>query len=205
MKRFRSLAALLALVVCTSGASAQITLNTYYVTPPINGCDGVWAFGPYSALWSACPGPYTWFFDPPGCVDGSQWGQPIPLNVVGDTILMDLCSQPCDFLFYADTGLCMVCICGPLIPTTVADADPGSDLSIGPNPVPASSPTLQLHTTRSGPLFVQVLDLAGLSLLQVTVHDGQAELDLSGIPAGAYLLLLRDEHGRMSTHKFAIE
>lgn len=205
MKRFRSLAALLALAVCTSGTSAQNMLTSYYVIPPTNGCDGVWAFGPYSALWSACTGPYTWFFDPLGCVDGSQWGQPIPLNVVGDTIFMDLCSQPCDFLFYADTGLCVVCICGPLIPTTVADADPGSDLFIGPNHVPASSPTLQIHTARTGPLFVQVLDLAGRSLLQATVQGGRCELDLSGIPAGSYLLLVRDERGRMSTHRFGIE
>lgn len=205
MKRFRSLAVLQALALFMGGATAQTTLTTYYVIPPTNGCDGVWAFGPYSALWSTCSGPYTWFFDPPGCVDGSQWGQPIPLNVVGDTILMDLCSQPCDFLFYADTGLCVVCICGPLIPTTVADADPGIDLSIGPNPVPASAPTLQLRTPWSGPLFVQVLDLAGLSLVQVTVQGGPAELDLSSIPAGAYLLLVRDERGRMRTHRFGIE
>ncbi|MBK7085109.1 MAG: hypothetical protein IPH53_10755 [Flavobacteriales bacterium] len=44
-------------------------------------------------------------------MDGSQgWHDPYVDHMGGDTIIMDLCSQPCDFLFYADTGLCLVCI-----------------------------------------------------------------------------------------------
>lgn len=203
MKPIRSLSVFLGL--CAFGASAQVTLTTYYVVPPTNGCDGVWAFGPYSALWSACTGPYTWIFDPIDCVDGSQWGQPIPLNVVGDTIIMDLCSQPCDFLFYADTGLCVVCFCGPLIPTTIPGAATEALLSIGPNPVPIGSPVLTLNTRSPGPQHVQVLDPGGRSLLQVTVQGGQAELDLSGIPAGTYLLQVKDERGRIRTHRFGME
>lgn len=205
MKQLRILAAFMSLFAWMSSASAQTTLTTYYVVPPTNGCDGLWAFGPYSTLWNSCTGPYTYLFDPISCVDGSQGGLPIPLNVVGDTIIMDLCSQPCDFLFYGDTGLCVVCICGPLIPTTVVDADPGSDLSIGPNPVPASSPMLQLHTTWTGPLFLQVLDLAGRSLLQATVQGGRSEVDLSGIPVGSYLLLAQHENGLLMTQRFQVE
>ena len=82
MKRLHLLVALLGLFTGAVSTPAQTTLNTYYVVPPTNGCDGVWAFGPYSALWSACSGPYTWTFDPVDCVDGSQWGQPLALNVV---------------------------------------------------------------------------------------------------------------------------
>ncbi len=203
MKPFRSLAILFGF--CAFGASAQTALTTYYVVPPTNGCDGVWAFGPDSALWSACTGPYTWIFDPIDCVDGSQWGQPIPLNVVGDTIIMDLCSQPCDFLFYGDTGLCVQCICGPLILSNGPSPDETSSLSIGPNPVPIGSPVLTLNTNDLGPHQVQVLDLAGRTLLQTAVQGSRAQLDLSGIPAGGYLLLVRDGRGHMTSHRFQVE
>lgn len=205
MKPLRTLAAFLSLVGCINNASAQTTLTTYYVIPPTNGCDGIWAFGPYSSLWNSCSGPYMWLFDPVGCVDGSQWGQPVPLNVVGDTIIMDLCSQPCDFLFYSDTGLCMVCFCGPLIPTRIPGPEVESSFSISPNPVPFSSPVLVLNTGRTGPHYAQVLDLAGRSLLMRSVNGGRSELDLGGIPMGSYLLILRDDAGHMSTERFQID
>jgi hypothetical protein len=205
MKPLRTLATFLSLVACTCGTSAQTTLTTYYVIPPTNGCDGTWAFGPYSALWNACTGPYTWIFDPIDCVDGSQWGQPIPLNVVGDTIIMDLCSQPCDFLFYADTGLCMVCFCGPLIPTDLPGIAGEGSFSIGPNPVPSNSPVLVLNPGNNGPQHAQVLDLAGRSLLVRTLNGGRSELDLKGIPPGGYLILLRDDAGHISSQRFQIQ
>lgn len=64
---------------------------------------------------------------------------------------------------------------------------------------------LTLNTRSPGPQHVQVLDPGGRSLLQVTVQGGQAELDLSGIPAGTYLLLVKDERGRIRTHRFGME
>ncbi len=204
MKLYRSLVTLLCLYACTLG-SAQTTLTTYYVIPPTNGCDGIWAFGPYSSLWSSCSGPYMWLFDPVDCVDSGS-GQPVPLNVMGDTIIMDLCSQPCDFLFYsADQGLCAWCICGLLIPTHISGT--GSDISftIGPNPVPINSPFLVLNTADTGLHHVQVMDLAGRSVLFRTVNGGRTELDLHGIPSGGYLLLIRDEVGHLSTQRFQVE
>lgn len=203
--KLRSIAALLCLWVCSSSLPAQNTLTTYYVIPPTNGCDGTWAFGPYSALWSTCTGPYTYLFDPMTCVDGSQWGQPIPLNVVGDTIIMDLCSQPCDFLFYADTGLCLVCICGPLISTGVSGQPSEGALSIGPNPVPSGSSVIVLRATSLGPHHVQVLDVAGREMIARTLNGPRSELDLSGIPPGGYLLLVKDDAGRLSVQRFQIQ
>jgi hypothetical protein len=205
MMPLRTLVAIMSLFACLCNASAQTTLTTYYVVPPSNGCDGVWAFGPYSALWTSCSGPYTWLFEPAGCVDGSQGGVPFPLNVVNDTIIMDLCSLPCDFLFYGDTGLCVVCICGPLIPTNLPGPATEAIFSMGPNPVPIGSPVLTLNTIGTGTHHVQVLDMAGRSLLQATVTGGRSELDLSGIPAGGYLLLARNDTGRLITQRFQVE
>lgn len=204
MTQSGTLLAALGLLAGVLTASAQNTLTTYYVIPPINGCDGTWAFGPYSSLWSSCTGPYMWLFEPVGCVDPGA-GQPVPLNVVGDTIIMDLCSQPCDFLFYADTGLCAVCYCGPLNPLNLAVSAVDGSFSIGPNPVPSSTPRLILDLGNTGPHYAQVLDLSGRSVLVRSVGPGGSELDLQGIPVGGYLLLLRDEAGRLTTQRFQIE
>ena len=57
--KLRTLATFLSLVAFTYTASAQTTLTTYYVVPPTNGCDGVWAFGPYSSLWNSCSEPHA--------------------------------------------------------------------------------------------------------------------------------------------------
>jgi hypothetical protein len=202
--KLRTLAALLSLFAFSYSMSAQTTLTTYYVIPPTNGCDGTWAFGPYSSLWSSCSGPYTWTFSPFSCVD-HPGGNPMYLNVVGDTIIMDLCSQPCDFLFYADSGLCAVCLCGPLVLSNTLGAMVEGSFSIGPNPVPSNSPVLVLNNGNNGPQHAQVLDLAGRTLLVRTLGGGRSELDLSGIPPGGYLLLIRDEEGHMSTQRFQIQ
>ncbi|MBL7983578.1 MAG: hypothetical protein JNM91_01205 [Flavobacteriales bacterium] len=204
MKQSGTLLAFLGLLAGVLTASAQNTLTTYYVIPPINGCDGTWAFGPYSSLWSSCTGPYMWLFEPVGCVDSGA-GQPVPLNVVGDTIIMDLCSQPCDFLFYSDTGLCAVCYCGPFIPLNLAVPAVDGSFSIGPNPVPTSTPRLILDLGNTGLHYAQVLDLSGRSVLVRSVGPGRSELDLQGIPVGGYLLLLRDEAGRLTSQRFQIE
>ncbi|MCC7502356.1 MAG: T9SS type A sorting domain-containing protein [Flavobacteriales bacterium] len=204
MKPLRTLAAFLSLVAFTCHVSAQTALTTYYVIPPSNGCDGIWAFGPYSTMWANCgTAPYQWLFDPIACVDPQ--GVNIPLNVVNDTIVMPLCSQPCNFELYSvDSGLCQILICG-IGPTALADVTGEARLIIGPNPVPSSAPLLLLNTVNNGPQHLQVLDFAGRSLLVRTLNGGRSELDVSGIPPGGYLLLIRNDDGHMSTQRFQIE
>jgi hypothetical protein len=38
-----------------------------------------------------------------------------------------------------------------------------------------------------------------------TLNEGRTDLDLSGIPPGGYLLLLRDDAGHLSSHRFQVE
>ena len=203
MKLYPSLVTLVCLYACTHG-SAQTTLTTYYVIPPTNGCDGIWAFGPYSTMWADCgSAPYQWLFNPASCVDPQGFN--VPLNVVNDTILMALCSQPCDFELYSvDIGLCNTLICG-IGPTGVVEMAPEASVIIGPNPVPSSAPVLVLTSGFNGPQRAQVLDLSGRSVLMRTLNGGRNELDLHGIPTGGYLLLLQDNAGHLSTQRFQIE
>ena len=203
MKLYRFLAALVCLYACAHG-SAQTTLTTYYVIPPTNGCDGIWAFGPYSTMWAdRGSAPYQWLFNPASCVDPQGFN--VPLNVVNDTILMALCSQPCDFELYSvDIGLCNTLICG-IGPTGVVEMAPEASVIIGPNPVPSSAPVLVLTSGFNGPQRAQVLDLSGRSVLMRTLNGGRNELDLHGIPTGGYLLLLQDNAGHLSTQRFQIE
>jgi hypothetical protein len=201
MKPIQSLAVILGL--CALSASAQTSLTTYYVVPPTNGCNGSWAFGPYSTMWADCgSAPYQWLFDPVSCVDPQ--GVNVPLNVVNDTIVMPLCSLPCDFQLYsADSGLCMTLICS-IGPTGVNAPSANTGFVIAPDPVPHSAPLVTLGTADHGPLYVQVFDLAGREQLRTTLPDGSAALDLHTLYTGDYLLVVRDQRGQLTTQRFLI-
>ena len=102
MKKTLLSAALLLLVLCTK-LSAQTTITTWYVIPPTNGCNGVWAVDA-SQLGSGCgTGPFTYQMNPMGCV---QLAGP----TVADTTFLPLCAFPCDFTMIDAQGT--VCICG---------------------------------------------------------------------------------------------
>lgn len=195
------------LILGVTAVDAQAILTTYYVIPPANGCDGTWAFGPYSDLWAedGCTGPHMYLFDPATCIDGSQFGQPVPLNVVNDTIIMSLCSQPCDFLFYSAEGLCFVCYCGPLIPTSLQEESSAVPLILGPNPLPWDRPLLVLDPGNDRPYHVQIFDRAGRTVFSKADLAGRAELDMHGIAPGSYLVATRSTDGLLAIHRIAIQ
>lgn len=202
--KLRRTATLLGIVGVLSSASAQNTLTTYYVIPPSNGCDGVWAFGPYSALWNSCSGPYMWLFTPAGCVE-SGVGQPVPLNVVNDTIIMSLCSQPCDFQFYSDTGLCAVCLCGPLVPLNV-HARAGADaITVHPDLVPSLDPVLFVELPSDDVRHAQVLDRSGRICSVFALSARSSRVELRDLSPGAYLFLLDGPHGARFAKRFVLE
>lgn len=185
-------------------SSAQSPLTTYYIVPPTSGCNGVWAFGPYSTMWAACgSAPYQWLFNPVGCVEPQ--GVNVPLTVVNDTIVMDLCAQPCSFELYSDdVGLCFVELCGLSVdPTSILQpTQPYS--TFAPNPVPSSAPFLRLKSPASGSMRYSLFDMAGRNLRDEPLHDGVSHIDLQGIPPGEYLLLLRDGKGDLIAHRFTV-
>lgn len=185
------------------GADGQTTLTTYYVVPPTSGCNGSWAFGPFSALYADCTGPYTYVFDPFTCVDMS-WGFP-PFQVSGDTMYAGLCSLPCTFQMYADTGLCMQLICGPIPLSIEGHPQRGSMGVIVPNLISAADPDMEVLITEAHRAMATVLDASGKALLTHVLGEGSNTIDLRALSIGHYVLLLADESGRFTTARFSIQ
>jgi hypothetical protein len=201
MQRFTLLLTCLLASLCSS---AQGPLTTYYIVPPTSGCNGVWAFGPYSTMWATCgSAPYQWLFNPSSCV-GPQ-GLNVPLTVVNDTIMMDLCGQPCSFELYSvDIGLCLVELCDlPADPTNIQRSTQHGP-TFAPNPVPRSAPFLRLDPPAAGTMRYSLFDMAGRNLRDESLPEGASHIDLHGIAPGEYLLLLRDEMDGLIAHRFTV-
>ncbi len=65
------------------------TPNTYYVIPPTNGCDGVWAVNDSILSTTTCSPSYLITIIPTGCASYSHYN--------GDTLFLNLCSIPCSY------------------------------------------------------------------------------------------------------------
>lgn len=187
---------------CVIGSHGQATLSTYYVIPPTSGCNGVWAFGPYSSLWATCTGPYAWLFDPFSCVD-YPGGVPTNLNVVNDTIVMDLCSLPCEFLFYADTGLCAQLICGT-VPLGQAEADPGGAVILHGDLLSSADPVLSVSLQALEPAPMMLLDAGGRVCVRRTVAPGESRIPLGPIAPGPYLVIFQGD-GNWIVHRLLVQ
>jgi hypothetical protein len=100
MKKTLLSAALLFILFCTK-ISAQTTVPTWYVIPPTNGCNGVWAVD--ASVFGGCGSVSTYIMSPPGCVQMTN-------NTVADTTYWVLCSFPCNLTMMGPSGI--ACICG---------------------------------------------------------------------------------------------
>ncbi len=203
MERSTLLTLSLAMAVLVRG---QSPLTTYYIVPPNAGCDGLWAFGPYSTMWAACgTAPYQWMFNPTSC--NTPEGTNMPLTVVNDTIMVQLCSLPCSFQLYSgEVGLCFVELCElPADPTGLPRKGLPAARSIAPNPVPSYAPYLVIEPPSEGNMHVSILDMTGRAHRHQTLQPGDMRLDLGTIPQGGYMLLIRDERGLLTLHRFTVE
>ncbi|MGL5892230.1 MAG: hypothetical protein ACRC3B_20215, partial [Bacteroidia bacterium] len=107
--------------------SSQTVLTTYYIIPPVNGCDGVWAIDPDSLL---CNPPVFYSYSPSGC------GQNVSYSANLDTLYIQLCSLPCDFLIIdSNIDPCGSASTGTV--TTIISAQPDV-FTTYPNPVKAA-------------------------------------------------------------------
>lgn len=193
-----------ALILASFKVAAQDTLTTYYITPPTSGCNGIWAFGPYSLLWTCPSAPYQWMFTPSACAD-----TPIPvnapLNVVGDTILVPLCEQPCSFSLFSGEGECFTIMCQlPAWTSSGVDPDPGASW-VMTNPIAATNPFLELRFNDHHARTVAVIDMMGRTMRSEVSTGNRVALDLHGLAHGHYLVRVMDQKGGADQQLFVIE
>lgn len=175
--------------------SAQTTLTTYYTIPPVNGCDGLWAFGPASDLWGtgSCAGPVTYFVSPSGCAE-SPFGWP-PFWISGDTVYSNLCSLPCDFQTWNMEGdLCAYCQVQVSIGMSVSE-DPNKAFAVFPNPLGTDHDLLEVRLNAVGNHAFALFDAQGRLWKQGTLRNTVDRIDLDGILPGPYMLCVTDQNG----------
>lgn len=83
------------------------------------------------------------------------------------------------------------------IPALMTDWNDNSGIKVHPNPT-AGKITISMGGSEKGRLKVKVYDEAGLCLYQasaeVVAPSGYVEMDISFLPAGLYLLMIRKDH-----------
>lgn len=184
--------ALLALLACP--ASAQITLTSYYVVPPTNGCNGLAAMGPASNMWSGgCTPPYMYVVEPTGCAQGTDGFT--PFWVSGDTVYTSLCSTPCQLSIWdASVGECVILCQLPVI-TSVLEEPSSRGAIVIQNPIAAGTP-LQLSINGQPPSELTLFDAQGRVVERIPMASATTFTGNTALSPGPYLLYARwpDDH-----------
>ena len=180
--------------------------NTYYVIPPTNGCDGLGAFGPASALYPVgCSAPYLYDVIPSGCAV-SPWGWP-PFWVSNDTVYTNLCSTPCSITMWDSNGVPCVILCqlpgGLGLPMDPAGQEDG--LHVTTNPVSTEGGPVELKLRGSGPVDVSVTDGLGRVLYATRAPSGTALLPTAGMRPGLHLVQARWPDGQSATLRLVLQ
>lgn len=167
---------------------AQIVLTTYYVIPPTNGCNGVWAMGPVS---SGCFLPGTTYSFVGNCV------MPGSATISGDTILMPVCFIPCN-LTTSNSSSGTYCVCDLLSLDAGSTSASAQQTIFTSWPNPANSNTLNLKSTIPLQTDVSLIDATGRTVLQQHFErlDDVETLEISCVPAGVYFLKFETPGGR---------
>lgn len=189
------------LVVSAFFGQAQGTLTTYYTIPPTNGCDGLWAFGPASAMYDTCAAPFSYAVDPAGCGQ-SPWGWP-PFWMSGDTVYVELCSVPCNLQVWSGNGLCQQLIC-QLGPLSMAE-NVTKEVTVFPNPAPAGTSHLVLDVSAIQRAQVLLQDLTGKVVLEQAVRRFPVQVDIGALSPGIYALHVAGPSGSAQAIRFVIQ
>lgn len=192
------------LALLGSPATAQLTLTTYYMLPPTSGCNGLWAFGPASAVWQApCTAPFLYVVEPLGCAEGAGIGQPFWIS--GDTVYSNLCSTPCSITIYDASGDCVI-LCQLPVNTGVTDGMRADtpELRIDPNPLASGTP-LKITTQSDGPVELTLTDALGRVVYQGLITSNTGVISTAQLGAGLHMLRARLKDGHTRTQRLLVE
>ena len=152
------------------------TIGTYYVTPPSNGCNGVWAAGPIP--FGQCTAPYTYSVNPPGCFDGF-------IGTSGDTLFISLCSIPCEMIMIDEGGgTCFICDLSYDV-TTGTEEETDLAIEVYPNPV---EHTLKFRHKKTEQFSVKLFDAVGRLVFSRQIQPYENTMDVSFLKPGVYYL-----------------
>ncbi len=183
---------------------AQTNLTTYYMLPPTSGCNGLWAFGPASAVWQApCTAPFLYVVEPLGCAEGAGIGQPFWIS--GDTVYSNLCSIPCSITIYDASGECVI-LCQLPVNTGVTDGMRADmpELRIDPNPLAIGTP-LKITTQSDGPVELTLTDACGRVVYQGLITSNTGVISTAQLSAGLHMLRARWKDGHTRAQRLQVQ
>lgn len=150
---------------------------TVYVTPPTNGCNGVWAVQ-VTSLYCTPVSPYTFVMEPSGCMQLDNWGQDMGV------FLMPLCAIPCSLT--VTTGDGFTCSGSTSDAPIGMDENRATAVNVNVNDaiieVSSSTPLPQL--------VVRILDMEGRLHSTGTLARGSKWQLAAPEAAGAYILVV---------------
>jgi Secretion system C-terminal sorting domain len=157
---------------------AQSTITTYYIIPPSNGCNGVWAVS--NNMFLPCSGG-TYSMMPIGCVQFTG-------SVSGDTAYWALCNFPCDVVFLDPNG--GVCICGTGNVTGTENDAQQAIITTYPNPANTTDGWNIWFHQPGNTVTVQILNALGQT---VAVQSQQSadqvyHIDTGNLSPGTYFV-----------------
>ena len=184
------------LFLYTNNINAQITWPTYYVTPPVSGCDGEWAINTSATLGACGTTPYTYNFTPIGCATTSG------LTFSGDTLFVPLCSVPCNMVLTNSSGQ----TCSSSTPPTTGITESASSKSkVYPSLVKKGSDITIEFPESVSKKTIQVFDNLGKSVENILVKDGMLKYSISKYSIGIYYISITSSDGWTELHKIVIE
>ncbi|HNP98371.1 MAG TPA: T9SS type A sorting domain-containing protein [Bacteroidia bacterium] len=164
---------LIAFFFCFNITHGQLTFtaNTYFVTLPTAGCNGVWA-----VEWQNCGTP-PFLINPAGCLTFGA--------ISGDTMFFNLCSIPCEFEAANDSGnICMMCTIGFLNGTQEIKLI-HSEVNVYPNP---ANEYIRINGTIPSNALFSMTDIQGKIILEENLNSTQQEnyISIKGKKSGFY-------------------
>jgi hypothetical protein len=164
------------IALCSCGLSAQ-DFATVYVTPPTNGCNGVWAVQAMS-VYCTSTSPYTFAMEPIGCLQLDGWGQEM------GNFLIPLCALPCSMTVTTGDGV----TCSG----STSDAPIGMDEQRAPAVnVSVNEAIIEVRSSSPQPQSVaRIMDLQGRLHSSRPLNPGRIWQLAAPEAAGAYLFLI---------------
>ena len=151
---------------------------TVYVTPPTDGCNGVWAVQ-VTSLYCTPVSPYTFAMEPSGCMQLDGWGEEMGV------FLMPLCALPCSLTVTTGDGV------------TCSGSTSDAPIGISENQVSQVRVSVQggnIELVSDVPLPQQqarVIDASGRVLLMEMLPPGQRwDVPAPSTP-GAYIISIQ--------------
>ena len=173
------------------------------MVPPTSGCNGLWAFGPASAVWQApCSAPFLYVVEPIGCAEGAGIGQPFWIS--GDTVYSNLCSIPCGITIYDSSGECVI-LCQ--LPGSTGMNERGATegpLHMEPNPLTTGTP-LRITLQEVGPVEWSLMDAQGRLVDRGLLTSPSFVFSTWRLRAGLHLLHARWPDGHAVVQRLIVQ